>query len=122
MGSWHVQAQVPGQLKTGLGRPVPQAATPWPLSDGAGQLAVCRVNRRAGATGEAGMHPAEHKQRGVQGSPAPRVRPPRGQLGSGTAVRVSTRYLWRGVGRGALGFVHLQWLVCSLLAASGQAR
>lgn len=93
MGSWHVQAQVPGQLKQAWAAPCPGAAAPWPPSDGVGQLAVCRVNRRAGATVEAGMHPAKHKHRrsaGLPCTPGPR-----------TAVRVSASYLWRGGDLGA---------------------
>lgn len=61
--------QVLGRLEQARTARCPVAATPWPLNDGVEHLAVFRVNRRAGATGEPVCTFAKPKH-SEQGAPA----------------------------------------------------
>lgn len=61
--------QVPGQLRQAWAAQCRKAAAPWPLNDGVEPSAVCRVNRRAGVTGEAGVRLCQAKTERERGTP-----------------------------------------------------
>lgn len=90
-GLWaRVQAQAWGQLRQAWTARSPEAAAPWPLNGSVERLTVCRVNRRAGAPGEAGVHPCQATTESEgRAPPAPRggcPGPAGGRPGPGAAV------------------------------------